>query len=294
MIPIVPSAIPARRFVLEKRELDLTRVEHAGLTLSRYLRAHKPVDQEERAKLKQTYEEELLESVSNAKAGEPYVHAFRRWSNWLEVRGYQSLYAELTSSLAIGLGNESPLEVGLTVHHTYGMPVIPGSAIKGMCRRGASKLVAERKVTLEQFSALFGDTGSASCLVFYDGWYDPESVDGKPFHRDVITVHHPDYYKKKGDVCPTDFDDPTPVPFLVVRRHAKFLFVIGAPSKEWGKFATELLRWCLENLGVGAKTNAGYGYFKPDAVAMDADSPPNKRQIANATSPDAPPASAAV
>jgi CRISPR type III-B/RAMP module RAMP protein Cmr6 len=76
-------------------------------------------------------------------------------------------------------------------------------------------------------------------------------------------VHHPDYYRNRGQgVWPTDFDDPIPMPFLVVKPGAKFLLAIDAPSKDWGAFVIELLKWSLRNLGVGGKTSSGYGFMK--------------------------------
>jgi CRISPR-associated protein Cmr6 len=165
------------------------------------------------------------------------------------------------------------------------MPVIPGSAIKGMCRRGAILLRDQGKLKEEQLQALFGDTNRKSYFTFWDAWYDPDSPDdakGKPFHRDVITVHHPDYYGKKKDkegqhICPTDFDDPTPVPFLVVRPKAKFLFAVDAPTTEWKTFVEGLLKWCLENIGIGGKTNAGYGYFVFESRPGEGDAPVTQR-----------------
>lgn len=247
---------------------------HAGLLLSRYLKAHKPSNAEERNRLAQTPEEELLDQAMQVSAGDEYRIAFKRWSEANKERYCFTM--ELASSLAIGLGNETPLEVGLTVHYTYGMPVIPGSALKGLCRRGANLLKSEGKMTAKQFNILFGNTkenggeDSAGYITFFDAWYDPASVDGKPFHRDVITVHYQDYYSSKGQSAPTDFDDPTPVPFLVVKKGAKFYFAIQAPSQEWGEFTVNLMKWCLVNLGVGGKTNAGYGYFKAERQATGA------------------------
>jgi len=278
MIPIFPSAVLARR--KELREVDLAEISNAGLALDRYLQAHKPIDKKERDDLvkqhKTTYEEELLDSVVRVEASSVYEAAFQHWKAWLIANGCQTLEATLASSLAVGLGNESPLEVGLTVDHTYGMPFIPGSAIKGMCRRGALKLREENKIDEQQFIALFGGEKSVSAFVFWDAWYNPESPNdarGKPFHRDVITVHHLKYYQG-GDAWPTDFDDPTPVPFLVVRPGARFLFAISSPNNSWGDFAKHLLEWCLQNLGIGGKTNAGYGYFeenKPLEVKAEED-----------------------
>jgi CRISPR-associated protein Cmr6 len=264
--------------------LPLEQASHAGLLLTRYLKEHKPTNPDERSKLPETPEERVLERATKIASSDAYRNAFNRWRELIRRRGATTVTAQLVSSLAVGLGNESPLEVGLTVHHTYGMPIIPGSAIKGMCHRGASRWLQtceemERKriqsgeITAEEFNrrvdemksqlkVIFGDTKSASKFVFWDAWYDPNSVYGKPFHRDVITVHHKKYYNKGSD-WPTDFDDPNPVPFLVVRPHSEFLFAISAPSVEWGEYVQKLLKWCLENMGIGGKTNAGYGYFEP-------------------------------
>lgn len=249
------------------------RADHAGLLLTRYLKEHKSKDSEERNKLEQTPEEELLNDATKVEASETYPFAFNRWKSSLPSLE-ASFTAELASSLAIGLGNENPLEVGLTVHHTYGMPIIPGSAIKGLCRRGALALKQEEKISEDQIYTLFGSTkenGGRDCagyVTFYDAWFEPDSVGRTPFHRDVITVHHQEYYGSKGSSAPTDFDDPTPVPFLVVKKGARFFFAIEAPSEDWGKFTINLLKWSIANLGVGGKTNAGYGYFKPDGQAQ--------------------------
>jgi CRISPR-associated protein Cmr6 len=143
---------------------------------------------------------------------------------------------QAVAPIAIGLGNASPLEVGIRLHHTYGMPLLPASALKGLCRRVARLLRHDSKLSDEAIDALFGfsrDTqAAAGAVVFYDAWYDPSSVDGAPFHRDVITVHHPAYYGD-GKTPPTDFDDPTPVPFLVIKPGAQFLCVLDAPDPAW-------------------------------------------------------------
>ena len=34
--------------------------------------------------------------------------------------------------LIVGLGSENVLETGIRLHHTYGLPIIPGSAFKGL------------------------------------------------------------------------------------------------------------------------------------------------------------------
>ena len=202
------------------------------------------------------------QAAANSPASAAYRKAFDRWRSAHQRRGSRLLTLTLATPLAIGLGNESPSEIGITLQRTYGMPVVPGSAIKGLCRRVANQLNTEGKIGDDQVKALFGGTGAASHFVFWDAWYDPGTAEGRPIHRDVITVHHPGYYNNRGaGTWPTDFDDPIPNPFLVVRPGAGFLFALDAPSPEWADFALELLQWGLREWGAGAKTSSGYGRF---------------------------------
>jgi len=197
--------------------------------------------------------------VQASPAPEVYKAAFRRYRELLSDGVQVTL--QLGGPLAVGLGMSSPLEVGLTLNHTYGMPVIPGSAIKGVCRDVAEALVREGHITAEQFTDLIGDTSHEGLCVFYDAWYVPAG-DCRPFHRDVVTVHHPEYYQNNGAKWPTDFDDPTPVPFLVVKPGARFLFAVKPPAPEWADFVRDLLIYAMTTHGVGGKTRAGYGWFK--------------------------------
>lgn len=201
-------------------------------------------------------------------APEPYRQAFERWKKLLGGRDeILQLEYETITPLAIGLGNESPTEVGLTLHFTYGMPIIPGAAIKGLCRRAAiaanlipAKAPPQSKNALLQ--TLFGDQDMCGAFVFYDAWYSPPIGNDKPFHRDVVTVHHPNYYQKNGESYPTDFDDPKPIPFLVIKPKTRFLFCVAMPSPEWSVLIKSMLSWALDNLGIGAKTNTGYGRLR--------------------------------
>ena len=166
-----------------------------------------------------------------------------------------SLTATTEGPLAIGLGNASPYEVGLTLHHTYGVPYLPGTTLKGLTRRAA--LAQGMSETDEGFKVPFGDTTNAGYVTFWDGWLDAGSE--KPLQLDTITVHHPNYYQS-GGAWPTDFDDPTPVAFLSVRPDVKFHIALSGPG-EWRVLAARLLEYGLTHLGLGGKTNAGYGGF---------------------------------
>lgn len=60
-----------------------------------------------------------------------YKVAYERWEESFAPADQLGDF-ELQSRLLVGHGNAAPTEVGLTVHHTWGVPVIPGSALKGL------------------------------------------------------------------------------------------------------------------------------------------------------------------
>lgn len=168
----------------------------------------------------------------------------------------QATHFEATTRgpLAIGLGNASAYEVGLTLHHTYGVPYLPASALKGLALQAAM----QNGMAQEDRDELFGSVGQAGAVDFLDGWLRPKQ--GQTLQLDTITVHHPTYYCD-GSEWPTDFDDPNPVTFLSVRPSLSFeIAVVG--QADWAMLAAKLLRWGLEHLGLGGKTNAGYGGFE--------------------------------
>jgi CRISPR-associated protein Cmr6 len=73
-----------------------------------------------------------LQDLSSRSISPDYRHAFRRWEASFTAPGDRLLTLELSSRLLIGHGNPSPTDVGLTLHHTWGVPVIPGTALKGL------------------------------------------------------------------------------------------------------------------------------------------------------------------
>jgi len=210
----------------------------------------------------------LHQAIVESPAPEVYCKAFERWGRMVKAMPHTVwLTGELGGPLAVGLGGASPFENGLTTHRTYGMPVIPGSALKGLCRRASAWMCKGSEEEQKAYRALFGcsdkQSAEAGYVTFWDAWYDPASVYGKPFHRDVVTVHHQRYYTQKGrNVWPTDFDDPTPIPLLVVKPGARFFFAVTGLSDEWAQFAMRCLSHGLAHLGAGGKTNAGYGWFQ--------------------------------
>jgi CRISPR-associated protein Cmr6 len=61
-----------------------------------------------------------------------YRQAFARWKVSFRTSGDRVFEVVLASRLLVGHGNTSAVDVGLSVHRTWGVPVIPGSALKGL------------------------------------------------------------------------------------------------------------------------------------------------------------------
>ncbi len=167
--------------------------------------------------------------------------------------------------MVIGLGGENVLETGISLQHTFGTPLIPGSALKGLAAHycdqvwGASD--SRFKLGEKYHETIFGTTEDSSHIIFHDAWIVPESlVDSlKP---DVMTPHHGGYYSKMDGVAPTDFDDPNPITFLSIVGSFRVIVscdVSNDDGEKWAKFAFTLLTNALSEWGIGGKTNAGYG-----------------------------------
>ncbi|MDW8283875.1 MAG: type III-B CRISPR module RAMP protein Cmr6 [Myxococcales bacterium] len=73
-----------------------------------------------------------LSSLEGIAISSDYACSFERWKKSLLAAGARVFELVLASRLLVGHGNSSATDVGLTVHHTWGVPVIPGSALKGL------------------------------------------------------------------------------------------------------------------------------------------------------------------
>ncbi len=239
--------------------------QNVGLALERYLLNH-ATKEEKRNNIRP--ETALLKKAADSQIPQIYGDAYSRWAALCEEQKWLQVRASTAGPLAVGLGGASPLEVGLTIHRAYGVPRIPGSAIKGICKLVAATQQYDSEV-------LFGKLGAKGDVVFHDAWLIPGPNSAQPFHRDVITVHHQKYYGGQGDCWPTDFDDPTPVPFLVVRPGVQFLFAINCPDSTFRTFVVDMLEYALTTFGIGGKTNAGYGRFSHVDVMTPPPSPHN-------------------
>jgi CRISPR/Cas system CMR subunit Cmr6 (Cas7 group RAMP superfamily) len=202
---------------------------------------------------------EFLDSFGNIAASElaPYTAHYQHVCAVLTERDATSVNYKTASRLALGLGDETVIEIGIRLHHTYGVPVIPGAAQKGLCTRYAAAVF---QLSAEQRKAVFGgggSTGQAGTVVFHDALWKP---DGNPFLVDVVTSHHPRYYQ--GAAAPTEWDSPEPHPYLTA--HGTFTFALEGEPRAVA-FAVRVLAAALADWGIGARTAKGYGRFQTGA-----------------------------
>jgi CRISPR-associated protein Cmr6 len=188
-----------------------------------------------------------------------YQQYFEHWKEALSKRGVKEFrIARVNNRMAVNLGADSVLETNIALHHTYGVPYIPGSALKGLASHFADQYLADdawRKGKSGHLT-LFGDTNQAGCVTFFDALYIPNSVKGnKMLFKDVITVHHKEYYQS-GSQPPADWDGTTIIPFLTAT--GSYLLALAGPDG-WVEKAYDILRLALEKEGIGAKTSSGYG-----------------------------------
>jgi len=190
-----------------------------------------------------------------------YERFFNRWKDTLRSGGAKTEVAHAYGRVAVNLGAQSITENSLALHHTYGVPYLPGSALKGLVASYArNHLIDDWDSQGENYRYLFGDQDRSGAVNFFDALYVPESGFRKQaLWPDVITVHHPDYYQGSPSP-PADWDSPTINHFLSAT--GSFVIAIKGPE-EWVDAVFEILDLALWEQGIGAKTSSGYGrlYF---------------------------------
>ncbi len=254
---------------------------HTGLLLQRYL-CENATGEDGNPEEKRAILEAAINAAVNEEVRVLYRIAFDRWSALLPSDP-APIDLATTGRLIVGLGSENVLETGIRLHHTYGMPIIPGSAVKGLAAhycdqvwgptdRRYKKPTPTDDDAYRKFLAgkspkpednfhrlLFGNTDDSGCITFHDAWLTPDSP--KPLVFDVMTPHHPKWLD--GSVAPTDFDSPTPVPLLSVTGTFRVAVSWHGPAsdkaKNWTELARSLLCDALKDWGIGGKTTSGYG-----------------------------------
>ncbi len=239
-----------------------------------------------------------VESVCNKGDHEILTAWNTRWEETVKV--YHAVPSLLSTDwrMVTGLGNKGPLEAGFTFHRC-GFAMLPGSSLKGIARTWGLLEVAEKLETdelneldtalslgenkdfdkaiakfslsgeaadwIDEFRTIFGTTDQAGRAIFFDAI--PAHL--PKLELDVMTPHYAPYYQDdKGRTPPSNWHSPQPILFLTVAPGVPFRFAVGWRGELSIDLRDKAAVW-LENglteLGAGAKTSAGYGYFiQPD------------------------------
>ena len=221
-----------------------------------------------------------------------------RWLETIKCNHAEPFKLQTQWRFITGLGRKGALEVGFTFNR-YGFPILPGSSVKGLARASALVFLSEILETELKLNALseclgieedeafetafkeqfgsadkslktakqirltFGTTAYAGKAIFFDAIPSGEKGKLPELELDIMNPHFPRYYEGKD--YPTDSQNPIPVYFLTVKKNVTFWFAVGWRGADDPAMRGQVREWLefgLKELGAGAKTSAGYGYFK--------------------------------
>jgi CRISPR type III-B/RAMP module RAMP protein Cmr6 len=208
--------------------------------------------------------------------------------------------ATLGARLLVNLAGGVIENAGIALDRCFGLPFIPGSAVKGIARAQAlweihEAQAADKERLLRLAMLLFGYgandikakgdfawAGSAAtakaiadeigsndfkgCACFLPAYPTTPPV----LVVDMVNPHYPDYYRGRRDRA-TDDESPVPNYFPAVEAGAAFGFAVllnrvptgnGISADDLLGQAKQWLERAVTRKGVGAKTAAGYGWFE--------------------------------
>ncbi len=197
----------------------------------------------------------------------------------------ECVWGELRSRLAVNLAGGILENANICLHPHFGYPYLPGSAVKGLARHAAwcewNKPESDKQAIARRIATVFGyPTGDkklddalkadeeareakenhAGCVAFLGAF--PE--DKANIEVDVLTCHHAKYYSGSKPQA-TDDESPNVQAFPVVAPGVTFCFPL-VPLRDCGEAEMQAAKtWLLEAIevnGAGAKTAAGYGWFR--------------------------------
>ncbi len=178
----------------------------------------------------------------------------------------------------VGLGHESVYETSMSLHFTYGIPVIPASSLKGITRSWMIEehFAGEEDQALQDslFRFLFGHEPQGEIAAHQGNiqFFDAYPAEVPEVSVDIMNPHYGPYYS--GQAAPLDSHNPVPVPFLTISKgifsFALALQTAEAPSFPDSKFSSQsplefaktTLIDALQHHGIGAKTAIGYGVLE--------------------------------
>ena len=195
------------------------------------------------------------------------------------------------SGLAHGLpGSEEDVKTGLQFDYTSGLPVIPGSSVKGVIRSSFPTIKEDKEQSneadaekLNYIKSLIADIPEFSSLVLEDE--DILELGNQMFNygdifADALLVGYGTRMKQRKPVNQVLAEDyitphtggplaqPVPIKIVKVAPGVTFAFCFKFSETKIGakvvsaSMKKALCTAILQDLGVGAKTNVGYGVLK--------------------------------
>lgn len=165
-------------------------------------------------------------------------------------------------------GQDDELKLGFFFDYTSGLPIIPGSSVKGVLRAAFKKVKgAYIKSLLQDLNIIYDNEISELEIAIFDN--NSTSI----YNRDVFLDAYPIQSDNENNIFFSNdyithhenpLQNPNPVQFLKVLPNVQFQFNFkltnsGGLSVE---NKLELFKQILLDLGIGAKTNVGYGQFE--------------------------------
>lgn len=209
----------------------------------------------------------------------------------------------LGGRLLINMGGGVQENAGISLDRCFGLPFIPGTAIKGVARHSAlwdirnttDPAEQKRKIRLAllAFGFIASDIQKGDFVWAAHGNKQLVAEAGAPFTRndlfkgtlsflpaypseapqivaEVLTPHPRAQESARGQ------GDPRPIFFPAVDKGSSFAFAIigswipeGVDLSEVLEQAGQWLRGAITGQGIGAKTGAGYGWFEIDPQAEE-------------------------
>lgn len=190
---------------------------------------------------------------------------------------FQTAYPGLLIGVGIahGFNGEGEAALGLCLDYVTGMPYIPGSSVKGALRDAfrypeyireilrSVDVQNSEQIDVHKLEAhIFGNAlkGKQYPVKPFetDTFFDAVIVStGKILDTDTITPH-------RGDKELLELAEPRPVTIMRIRPDVRFRFQFSLQDNTMGVTAEQKLKLfqkIIEDFGIGAKTNVGYGIF---------------------------------
>lgn len=208
-----------------------------------------------------------------ARKTETFMKKLEEYDKELSSLDFQSSYP----GILIGIGHKheakgkGEIGMGFTFDYVTGMPYLPGSSLKGILRSGFQQtgyiheaikevlhkdLSDDEIIDLEQ--KIFEGENGKERFVFYDAVISGKKEDGSLLALDAIAPHSKDGLK-----------EPIPITFLRICPGVKIHFVfrlydvcLSAGKCIQKNQIKKIFKNILEDFGIGAKTNVGYGVLE--------------------------------